>query len=81
MLKPTAPTGTIALVAVEILKSMHSLDEGGEYQRARDSYFLMKEKGHNLTPYSWHKNEMAKAVGLAWEIVEMVDEMRPEVTK
>ena len=77
-LRNAAPTATVAMIATEILKSAHPLEPGSDFQLARDGYLTMKAKGHDMTPYSWHRHELGRAVSLAWEIVEMVEEMRPD---
>lgn len=73
-----APPATVAMIAAEFLKQMSPMDEGSDFNRARSYYLEVKAKGESTTPYEFHRYRMAQAVSLAWELVEMVEDMRPE---
>lgn len=72
-----APTATVAIIASGLLSQMSPMDEGSDFARARSYYLEVKAKGENTTPNEWHRYRMQQAVSLAWELVEMVDDMRP----
>lgn len=72
------PTATVALVAADLLQAIAPLDPGGDFMRARESFEYFKEKGQSTVPYEFHRYVMRQAVSLAWELVEMVEEQRPE---
>lgn len=72
-----APTATVAMIAAGLLQQMSPMDEGSDFNRARAYYQEVKAKGESTTSYEFHRHRMAQAVSLAWELVEMVDDMRP----
>lgn len=74
------PAG-LGLMAAEILKGMTSLDPGSDFMRARDHLQTMKDHGATgaaLLPYQFHEHLIRKAAGIAWELHQALEEIRPD---